>query len=713
MRRPAAKKNMTGTAFRHRVGLAFYGSPAETALAALEALKGIEPGRPEAVLWVSESQGPESYKETSVKAVSRLLGASFSAVVLDLHHTYNPDTLGRCQGFVWGGGLLILRLNPLSRPPTQYTEHMVLVGFDVSDVGTRAYQRLLSCIGHLPTQTEAVNTAVQVPRGTQEQAAVVERLQQILAQQRPSYTCLTADRGRGKSSAMGLALRVLSTTEVRVAITAAYPTSVQEVLRFADSGHEESRPAFAYTKPSELAYAGEKYDVILIDEAAQLPVPLLQRIVLRHTQARLVFATTIRGYEGTGRGFSLRFLHWLTAHAENRPEAKPFEHLRLTEPVRWGNGDPIEAMVYKALLLDADLAPVRHTHEARHYEYRHFDRRLLAANETCLRDLFGLLIHAHYRTTPSDLQNLLDAPNIEVHGLLLEGRVVAATMVALEGSLAAETCLDIYWGRARIRGHALAETLISHSARPDAGRLRMVRSVRIAVHPDLRRQGLATKLIGHVHAAYEPDLFGTLFGVTADLLAFRRHVGYELVRVGASRGSRTGEPAAVMIRPVTRAAHRLFGDLRHHLARDLPSQLSIMQAGNEFALAPGLEQALTSALPEVIPLVSEQIAYDVATFAYGPRTQEAAAEALLQYLTDHRRHLERLAIQESTLITTRILEAQGWEAVMGAAGLPSIPATMRALRRAVRQFVELVDPELKNLVGTYPPESTSTRQDSV
>ena len=41
---------------------------------------------------------------------------------------------------------------------------------------------------------------------------------------------------------------------------------------------------------------------------------------------------------------------------------------------------------------------------------------------------------------------------------------------------------------------------------------------------------------------------------TAALLAFRRHVGYALLRGGASRGTRTGEPAAVMVRPVSAAA---------------------------------------------------------------------------------------------------------------------------------------------------------------
>ena len=68
-------------------------------------------------------------------------------------------------------------------------------------------------------------------------------------------------------------------------------------------------------------------------------------------------------------------------------------------------------------------------------------------------------------------------------------------MIAKEGGLSEAVCEDIYWGKQRIRGHALPETLISHSGRMEAGRLSFIRSVRIAVHPRLRRLGLATKLI--------------------------------------------------------------------------------------------------------------------------------------------------------------------------------------------------------------------------
>ena len=167
---------------------------------------------------------------------------------------------------------------------------------------------------------------------------------------------------------------------------------------------------------------------------------------------------------------------------------------------------------------------------------------------------------------------------------------MAATLVALEGSLPLERCRSMARGAERIRGHALADTLVCHSGRVDAGSLSMVRSVRIAVHPDARREGVGAALVDHVHASYAPDLFGTLFGATAELLQFRRSVGYALVRVGASRGTRTGEPAAVMLRPVSERATRLLDGLREDLARDLPLQLELLAA--DLVLEPALRASL-------------------------------------------------------------------------------------------------------------------------
>ncbi|MFP3366547.1 hypothetical protein R0J93_23165, partial [Pseudoalteromonas sp. SIMBA_148] len=55
----------------------------------------------------------------------------------------------------------------------------------------------------------------------------------------------------------------------------------------------------------------------------------------------------VHGYEGTGRGFQLRFRH----HLER--QCPGWQALEMTTPVRWAPGDPLEALTDDLLLLSA------------------------------------------------------------------------------------------------------------------------------------------------------------------------------------------------------------------------------------------------------------------------------------------------------------------------------------------------------------------------
>ena len=261
-------------------------------------------------------------------------------------------------------------------------------------------------------------------------------------------------------------------------------------------------------------------------------------------------ALRIRGYEGTGRGFVLRFLEWV------RGQAVPWVSLTLDTPIRFAPGDPVERWTREVLLLDAEVRPTGGAVCAAGGRFRSslaqpsslaarapeattgvralaLDRDALAKDEARLRALFGLLVHAHYRTTPGDLHRLLDAPNLRLHALVDGADVLGASVVALEGGLSRDRCTALAAGRSRIRGHALADTLVTQAFCPAAGELRLARSVRIATHPEVRRAGLARLLVEHVHAAHaDVDLFGTLFGATPELVRFRRRLGYIVPRTG-------------------------------------------------------------------------------------------------------------------------------------------------------------------------------------
>jgi len=610
----------------------FRGSAEHTAHAAAAYLGEVD------ALWVSiRDRNP----------IRRLLGATWEAVVLDLHAGFDPDLLGRCHGFILGGGALVLRMPKTPVLPSALALHP----YSEEQVGDRMWARLERAIG-----TPAPHRLAPRPvrQGTDEQSKLVATLRARFTDNEPRRIALIADRGRGKSAALGLAAAGLSTT-----VTAAHPDHAAELLRFA--------PDARFIDPLELARGTLRPPLILVDEAAALSVPLLRELLRVHSQASFAFASTVHGYEGHGRGFSLRFL----------PGVPELERFTLRTPIRWDPDDPLESFVHEVLLLNA-APPALPRRTGPRLQARTLDRASL--DEPTLRAVFGLLVSAHYRTTPADLQRLLDAPNLSLHGLFEDDRVAAVCLSAREGGLPEEQATALTRGAYRIRGHALAETLAVHSGRADAAQLPMIRSVRTAVHPDRRRLGYGRMLVEHLHGTHSPHLFGTMFGATPELLSFRRAQGYELVRLGVSRSSRTGEPSAVMIRPVHAEAHALLHGLRATLARDLPLQLELMEGGG-LPLSPALREAVLADLPAPAPLLQPQITEMVLAYAFGPRPYDAAATGITAFVrsTD----LAPLGPQARLLVQRRVLDRLPWAELAAEAQL-GIPAVMRALRRAIR-----------------------------
>jgi tRNA(Met) cytidine acetyltransferase len=286
--------------------------------------------------------------------------------------------------------------------------------------------------------------------------------------------------------------------------------------------------------------------------------------------------------------------------------------------------------------------------------------------------------------------------------------------LAEEGALPPEMVADAAAGRTRLRGHALPDTLVAHLGETAAGGLNWRRSVRVASHPALRRLGIATRLTECIHATLAPkhidtsqhidgplvaetpqpidaarhmDAMGTLFGASAEVVRFRQRLGYQVVRLSASRGSRTGEPSVCMVRPFSPAAEALVARLRARFARDLPLQIELLQADVSPPLDPDLVQALCTDLPPSVPLTAAEAEAGTRTYAFGPGTFEAEAVAVNQWVETHTRHLDALPPEYRGVVEARVIDRRGWVEAMNRSGLPSHGAVMRALRRAIRAML--------------------------
>jgi len=560
--------------------------------AAVDALDGAGIDRAETTL-VGHRDGVRC-ERLEPRETGELLGTTRDAVVYDARDECRPNALGRVTGAVDGGGLLVLVTPPLDAWPARrdhFDAGMAVPPFDVEDVSGRFRTRLVDTLRahrgvgivtleaggetvvddgrmhpapRLPSPDPSVPDDPAFPAAAYEACLTTDQVATVHAFEALRDTghavVCEADRGRGKTSAAGLAAAGLAVEGRDVLVTAPSFRGVEELfaratelvdgLGVASERAETTRLVLAdagsirYAKPPEAVDTLDDCDVVLVDEAAALPVRLLERFL---DAGAVGFTTTVHGYEGAGRGFDVRFRDVLAGTDFDVTD------VRLDEPIRYAAGDPVEVWAFHALLLDArpPVDPLVADAEPETSTYDTLDGDALLADETLLREAFGLLVAAHYRTEPDDLARLLDAPNLDVRALRENGHVVSVALLAREGGLDATTREAMYTGE-RVKGNMLPDVLTSqlrdeHAAAPVGTRV-----VRIATHHAARSRGLGSALLDGVRDEFDGrDWLGVGYGATPALLRFWARNGFSTVHLSTTRNDASGEYSALMLDPLS------------------------------------------------------------------------------------------------------------------------------------------------------------------
>ncbi|QSG12897.1 tRNA(Met) C34 N-acetyltransferase TmcA [Halapricum desulfuricans] len=561
--------------------------------------------------------GPEPFlncERFDADRASELLGQTRTAVVYDAHESLRPNALGQLVGAVEGGGLFVLLAPPLSAWPSRrddFDETLAVPPFESGDVTGHFRSRVIETlyahrgVAVVDVERDSVESdglTDPAPRLASPDPAVPDREDRTFPVE--AYTaCLTrdqsetlvamealsepggtvvveADRGRGKSSTAGLAAGSLAAAGRDVLVTAPQYRRAGEVFARArellDALDErvevddETTPHLLstdggrvrYAPPTEAVALPGDPDAVVVDEAAALPVRLLSGFL---DAPAVAFTTTIHGYEGAGRGFSVRFKDRL---AESD---RTVREVRMDEPIRYTAGDPVEVWASRALLLDArpPVEPLIADARPETVSYESLSAERLLSDERLLREAFGLLVLAHYRTEPDDLARLLDGPNVSVRALLHDGHVVSVALLAREGGLDAARRADMYAG-GRIRGNMLPDVLTTQLRDEAAGIETGWRVMRIATHHAARDRGLGSLLLERIEAeaaggsgsagtgeADAYDYLGVGFGATPELVSFWADNGYRTVHVSTTRNDRSGEHSAIMLRALSEAGEAL------------------------------------------------------------------------------------------------------------------------------------------------------------
>jgi tRNA(Met) cytidine acetyltransferase len=682
---------------------------------------GIAACGPDRVCWSSGAGAGAGPVSSGRARRAALLGGECDLLVIDALGGLDADALGAAAGALQGGGLLLLLTPPLEGWPARTDPEagrVAVYPFGAADVGRRFIARLARLLAASPAVARCPQTAcappepgdvLPVPAGsraspavpeppthpgapaTEDQQRAVDGILRVAEGRARRPLVLSSDRGRGKSAALGIAAGQLLARSTRsLCVTAPRRTAVQAVFDHARAVDDQAAGRLCFVAPDALLRAPVATDLLLIDEAAGIPAPVLESLLKRYP--RVVFATTVHGYEGTGRGFELRFRDVLDRLTPG------WRLLRLRAPIRWAAGDPLERLIDEALLLDAEpmpddvVADRLERDDRADVRFERLDPDRLVADEPLLRQVFGLLVLAHYQTRPADLRHLLDGPNIDV-AVLRDGAIVLATaLLAREGGLPDALLGPIFDGRRRPRGHLLAQTLSAHAGLFDAPRLGYVRIVRIAVHPAARRRGLGTRLVAALAGEAERtgrDLLGASFGATPSLLRFWRRCGLLPVQLGSHRNAASGGHAAVVLRPVSERGQLLFERARRRLA----PRLAVLLGGPLRGVEPAVVAELLQGAPTSLPPLDADEARDLGAFAAASRGFEAALPAL------HR--LVRLALPgalqadvraaaQAPLLIAAVLQQRSPAELAGELGYTGRRALLDALRSAAGALLEHV-----------------------
>lgn len=400
---------------------------------------------------------------------------------------------------------------------------------------------------------------------TVDQAKALLRFEEAISEKTlRSTVTLTASRGRGKSAALGLAVAAAVAHEYsNIFVTSPSPENLRTFFAFLFVGFDaleykehtdyeiiqstdprlnkavvrvnifrNHRQTVQYLDPVDAPRSLTQAELLVIDEAAAIPLPLIEAMLGPY----LVFmCSTITGYEGTGRSLSLKLMRKLregslsaslpnenamnssanrradrdlSAAAARSGAGRVFREVQMEIPIRYSEKDPIEAWLYDLLCLEAGgkrqvlRGGAPHPNECELYCVERdalFSRH--RASEAFLHRIMALFVASHYKNSPNDLQMLSDAPAHGLFVLLAPTRpeteklpdVLCAVQVCLEGKISSHSSrMQLSRGQ-RASGDLIPWTISQQFQEPDFATLSGVRVVRIATHPDVQAMGYGTR----------------------------------------------------------------------------------------------------------------------------------------------------------------------------------------------------------------------------
>jgi tRNA(Met) cytidine acetyltransferase len=684
------------------------------------------------VVQTIENSAFEYAEAITTKTLPHKLGQETDFVIFSGEQGLDANALGQAGGMIRAGGICWLSLpadwcalpNPANARFLSYplTLEDSLKGFnrffwdglqthaelqEVLWVSQNTALPTLPSATPMETATSLKNMSPDKPALllTEDQQAAWEQIQSVAFGHRHRPLVLTADRGRGKSTLLGVAaIRLLQQGKQTIAVTTARLDQTQALFQGAiqtlnqlieeysdtiriienlpgwvcfemevQQGNKltTARKSLQFIAPDELVAATESpYDLLMVDEAAHLPLPLLMTLATQHN--RLIFATTQQGYEGSGRGFTLRFLSTLKTHYPQTKTAK------LHHPIRWAEGDPLEKVLNQCLLFATLDDNTNETETSQintsDLSYRAITVEELIADRTKLSQLFQLLTFAHYQTAPNDLMQLLETPNQQLYIAEQEGKILGVLFALEEGDLPVEN-------QGRKQGHLFPQLMAQQTANEAWLADKTLRIVRLAVQPINQSQGIGSALLSHFidnvkqHSA-DINAITTSFGATPNLVDFWHQNGFTALHLGQKRDKASGTHSLLMAMP-----------LCHELSERITAQHTAFI--QQFAWL--LTDSFQTLSADLVLSVLAKASLPKADFPQGYLTNqpfEAVSYQLRQWVLSNVDTLQKMEAPLRELWVKRVLQNHAWESLVKASDMTSRKNKEKLFQKSLQILVK-------------------------
>jgi N-acetyltransferase 10 len=236
-------------------------------------------------------------------------------------------------------------------------------------------------------------------------------------------------------------------------------------------------------------------------------------------------ASTIHGYEGTGRSLSIKLINQLRQQSNissnDSTSSRFLKEVKLDQAIRYADNDQIESWLNRLLILDSTNAELLNDGypKLEDLELYYVNRDTLFSfhkgSEIFLKKLMSLFVSSHYKNSPNDLQLLSDAPahsifvlcrNIEKDkdaGSKSIPDIYAAVQVCEEGGISKNVILNNNKRGFKPAGDLIPWTISEHYQDNEFPNLTGVRIVRIATHPDCHRMGYGSRALELITQFYE------------------------------------------------------------------------------------------------------------------------------------------------------------------------------------------------------------------